>query len=75
MNKSTITFADLIGAKNVLDKNWILWKKVNKKWIGKRCVSVKDGFKYVWLEDVLKEETIHKYLCGKSADYNEIFNF
>jgi len=64
---------NVFGFKNYLDKNNISWKFIDGKWIGKRCVSSKGGFRYCWLEDVPKDETVHKYLHGKEADYNEIF--
>jgi hypothetical protein len=58
---------------NYLDKNNISWKFIDNEWIGKRCVSSKEGFRYVWLEDVPSDETVHSYLCGEDKDYNETF--
>ena len=55
----------------LLDKNWISWKYIDNKIVGKRCVSSKGGFRYTWLEEV--EDDVHKWLCGKDADYNETF--
>ena len=58
-----------------LDNNWISWKVINGELIGKRCVSSKEGYRYCWLEDVPKDETVHKYFHGKDADYNEIIKY
>jgi len=54
-----------------LDKNNILWKIVNDKYIGKRSVWCYD-FTACWIEDT-KFENIKSWWCGKDADYNEIF--
>lgn len=64
--------AKSIGAKNYVDKNWIGWKLIDNEWVGKRCVSAKQGFRVCWLEDVPKDEIVHKYLCGEDADYDEV---
>lgn len=56
-----------------LDEDNILYKHTDNNIVGKRCVSSKGGFRYCWLEDVPKDEMVHKYLHGKEANYNETF--
>lgn len=78
LNKITIEATDLVDLigwekARVLDKNNISWKKVNGEWLGKRCVSWKDGFAYGWLEDMPKDEKVKYWLHGEDADYNELF--
>lgn len=58
---------------SLLDSNYISWKFVNSEMIGKRCVSWNDGFRIGWLED--SEGEIKKWLCGKDADYDEVFDY
>lgn len=52
-----------------LDKDYILWKLIDGKLIGKRSVYSKDN-RACWLEDA---EIIKTWWCGQSSDYNEIF--
>ena len=63
----------LSNGSSILDSNWIKWKMVDGKIIGKRCVSSNGGFRYTWLEDV--EGEVHSWLCGKDADYTEELNY
>lgn len=54
-----------------LDKNNIVWKVVNNKWIGKRSVWTFD-FRACWLEDTILEN-VKSWWCGIDSDYTEIF--
>lgn len=54
-----------------LDKNNIVWKVVNNKWIGKRSVFTV-GLRACWLEE-LNSEGVKSWWCGKDADYSEVF--
>lgn len=56
---------------SLLDGNNILWKVVDKEWIGKRSVWC-IGNRACWLEDV-KTEDVKSWWCGEDADYAEIF--
>ena len=57
---------------SMLDNNNILWKIINNEWVGKRGVYTFNN-STCWLEDV-KKENVKLWLCGKNADYNEIFH-
>lgn len=54
-----------------LDKNNILYKYVNGKFIGKRSVFTTE-YKSCWIEET-KPENVKYWWCGKDSDYNEIF--
>lgn len=69
--RNSIILSTLKSGKRLLDKDWIGWKYLDGKIVGKRCVSSRGGFRYCWLEEV--EDEVHIWLCGKEADYNEIF--
>jgi hypothetical protein len=57
----------------VLDKDNILWKHINGKFIGKRAIQTTKN-RSVWLDQVDDEGyEIKAWLCGKDNDYNEIF--
>lgn len=55
-----------------LDKDNLVWKVINNRWIGKRSVWTFDK-RACWLEDT-NLENIKTWWCGESADYNEVFN-
>jgi hypothetical protein len=55
-----------------LDKNNIVWKVIDGKWIGKRSVWTFD-FRACWLEDT-NLENVKSWWCGKESNYREIFN-
>jgi hypothetical protein len=54
-----------------LDKNNIIWKSINDKWIGKRSVYTLD-LKCCWLEDT-NVDNVKIWWCGKNNNYSEIF--
>lgn len=54
-----------------LDKNNIVWKKVDSEIIGKRSVWTKD-LKASWLEETTTDN-VESWWCGKENDYNETF--
>ncbi len=55
-----------------LDKNNIVWKLINNKWIGKRSVWTLDH-RSCWLEDTTIDNVKSWWCGGKDADYNEVF--
>lgn len=57
---------------SILDKNNIVWKIIEGKWIGKRSVWTFD-FRACWLEDTTIENVKSFWCGGKDADYTEIF--
>jgi hypothetical protein len=54
-----------------LDKDKILYRKVNNVWIGKRSVYTYD-LRALWLEETT-EDKVRNWWHGKDADYNELF--
>ncbi len=53
--------ADAFGANSALDKDNILWRKVDSQWIGKPGIQVKPsgkGFQMKWREDIMPEDII-----------------
>lgn len=64
------TFGNDLKA-SMLDRNNILWKVVDDKWLGKRSVFTFD-LTACWFEET-KIENIKSWWCGKDANYNEIF--
>ena len=69
-------FRHLVGG--ILTPDCKYWVYDGSKWIGKRAVQTKN-LRSCWIEDVSKYDTkkdidsIVHYLCGKDADYTEIF--
>ena len=55
-----------------LDKNNIVYKKINGKWIGKRSVWTYD-FRACWLDDTVPENVKSWWCGGIDADYSEVF--
>lgn len=54
-----------------LDKDNILWKVVDNKWIGKRSIWSSDN-RACWLEE-LGQNRVKSWWCGEGADYAETF--
>ena len=52
-----------------IDCDNILWKRIDKKWIGKRAIQLKSN-RMVWIEDVSNNEV--KVKDGK-INYQEVF--
>lgn len=79
-NKSEVCLEDLSNAfgATILDENFISWKYIDGKWIGKRAVTTNTN-RACWIDEVNKFDTdkfkdsIKSYSCGEDADYSEIF--
>lgn len=55
-----------------LDSKNILWKIIEGKIIGKRCIDTVDrGIR--WKDELLPSDKIYKWLHPESADYEQIF--
>lgn len=72
-NYSNIVSKTINRKISLLDRNNILWKCVNDKWIGKRSVWTKD-WRVCWLEDS-SIDNVKSWWCGENADYTEVFNW
>jgi len=55
-----------------LDKDNVLWIKVNNTLVGKRAVTMSNNA-VRWIENKRADEEVKTYLHGVLADYNETF--
>jgi hypothetical protein len=59
----TAHLSDILGAHSYLDKDNILYKKIDNQWVGKPAIQVKPdgkGFQMKWEEDIKPTDEICK---------------